>query len=376
MASPSVTYTFANSTTADATQVNQNFTDIISGLTDGTKDLSISALTVAGTATLNGNVSIGNSSSDTLTITAVLSSSLAMGTTFAYDFGSATVGVKSVYLGSNDSAAKSVRLIAGAVTTSYTATLPVATASQTGMTLISDTSSVWSYRYTEKTTAKTTTYTATGDETVITCATSSGWTLTLPAAASFTGKHFHIKKTSSDLNLLTIDGNASETIDGVLTIQIGKQYDSVKIVSDGSNWHIVANNITIAASYYSSANNNISTTQSGNYDTKVYDTLSSVTAAAAGTGTWKFTAPVAGTYSIQVNVFFTTVSAPNVHVYKNGSDFATMAGIFAGGNGIAAYVIALAATDYIDIRTTSALTQAGGAITASPANIQIVRVGN
>ena len=124
MASPAVTYTFANSTTADATQVNQNFTDLINGLTDGTKDLSISALTCAGTATLNGNVALGNSSSDTLTITAVLSSSLAMGTTFAYDFGSATVGVKSLYLGSNDSAAKSVRVIAPVVGTSYTLTLP------------------------------------------------------------------------------------------------------------------------------------------------------------------------------------------------------------------------------------------------------------
>jgi hypothetical protein len=48
MAAPSVTYTFANSTTADATQVNQNFTDILNGLSDGTKDLSVSQVTAAG----------------------------------------------------------------------------------------------------------------------------------------------------------------------------------------------------------------------------------------------------------------------------------------------------------------------------------------
>lgn len=124
MASPSVTYTFANSTTADATQVNTNFTDLINGMTDGTKDFSISALTCAGAATLNGNVTLGNSSGDDLTVTASLASSLSIKTTFSYDFGSATIGLKSLYLGSNDSAAKSVRLIAGAVGTSYTFTLP------------------------------------------------------------------------------------------------------------------------------------------------------------------------------------------------------------------------------------------------------------
>lgn len=54
MAAITVTYTFSNGTTADATQVNTNFTDILNGLSDGTKDISIGALTVATTATLTG----------------------------------------------------------------------------------------------------------------------------------------------------------------------------------------------------------------------------------------------------------------------------------------------------------------------------------
>lgn len=127
----------------------------------------------------------------------------------------------------------------------------------------------------------------------------------------------------------------------------------------------------VAASAYSSANNDIGTGQSGNYDTIVYDTDSAVTAASAGTGTWKFTAPFTGYYRITVNMFLTTVAQPNIHVYKNGSDFATMSGCFSGGNGTAGYTILLSATDYIDIRTSSSLTQAGGAITASASNIQI-----
>jgi len=73
MANPSVTYTFTNGTTADGTQVSQNFTDLINGLTDGTKSLNIDAITAAGAATFNGNTIIGNSSGDTSTVNATMS---------------------------------------------------------------------------------------------------------------------------------------------------------------------------------------------------------------------------------------------------------------------------------------------------------------
>lgn len=127
MASPSVTYTFSNSTTADATQVNQNFTDLINGVSDGTKDLSISALTCAGNVTLNGNTTIGNASSDTLTVTASLASTVNIGTTFSYDLGSTTIGLRDVFFGSADSAARTTKIRAGTVASSNTLTLPIAT---------------------------------------------------------------------------------------------------------------------------------------------------------------------------------------------------------------------------------------------------------
>lgn len=59
-----------------ATKWNTNFQDVVNGLSDGTKDLNVAAitaagaLTVAGTATLNGNVVLGNASTDTLTVNA------------------------------------------------------------------------------------------------------------------------------------------------------------------------------------------------------------------------------------------------------------------------------------------------------------------
>lgn len=47
MASPSVTYQFVNGQTSDGTQVNQNFSDILNAMTDGTKTFSLAAIVAA-----------------------------------------------------------------------------------------------------------------------------------------------------------------------------------------------------------------------------------------------------------------------------------------------------------------------------------------
>ena len=98
MASPSVTYTFSNSTTADATQVNQNFTDLISGMTDGSKSFSIDAITCAGTATFNGAVNLGNATGDDITVTGYLASALVPKTDDTYDIGTAALAWQDIYL--------------------------------------------------------------------------------------------------------------------------------------------------------------------------------------------------------------------------------------------------------------------------------------
>lgn len=237
MPAPSVTYTFSNSTTADATQVNQNFTDLINAMSDGTKDFSISALTVAGNASFNGNVTFGNASGDDVTFTGSLASSIPIKTTNIYNIGASTLGLLSIYFGSSGGAF-TTRVIGGAAGSSYTLTLPT-TGGTVGQNVRTDGSGGLSFEYPYKVTSKTTTYTATGDEAVILCSTAGGaWTLTLPAAASFTNKAFYIKKTTSDANALTIDGNGSETIDGATTYLLRSQYECVMIVSDGSNWYV------------------------------------------------------------------------------------------------------------------------------------------
>jgi len=59
-------------------------------------------------------------------------------------------------------------------------------------------------------------------------------TLTLPATPK-TGQQFHIKKTSSDSNIVTIDGNGN-TIEGSSTLTLTNQYDKLNIWWNGSAW--------------------------------------------------------------------------------------------------------------------------------------------
>lgn len=122
MANISVTNSFTNGTTADASQVNQNFTDIINGTSDGTKDFSINALTCAGTATLNGHVNLGNSSSDDLSITASLASTLAIKTNTTYSIGGSTLGLQYAYFGGTST--YTARVGAATLTASRLYTIP------------------------------------------------------------------------------------------------------------------------------------------------------------------------------------------------------------------------------------------------------------
>lgn len=122
MANISLTYTLTNGTTADASQVMQNYADLVNGTSDGTKDFSISALTCAGTATLNGNVTLGNSTSDDITVTGSLASSIPVKTNTTYNIGTATLGLLSVYIGGTST--YTTRIL-GAATSTWTLTLPV-----------------------------------------------------------------------------------------------------------------------------------------------------------------------------------------------------------------------------------------------------------
>ena len=85
--------------------------------------------------------------------------------------------------------------------------------------------------------SKTANYTAVAGD-VIKCDVSAGtFTITLPAAAS--NAIIVVKKVDVSPEILTIDGNGSETIDGALTYILYDPQESVMLFSDGTNWIII-----------------------------------------------------------------------------------------------------------------------------------------
>lgn len=86
---------------------------------------------------------------------------------------------------------------------------------------------------------KTGAYTATESDFTILGNTAGGsFSITLPAAASSNEMILVIKQISAT-NTLTIDGNASETIDGATTVALATQYLFRVIICDGTNWHVI-----------------------------------------------------------------------------------------------------------------------------------------
>jgi hypothetical protein len=88
--------------------------------------------------------------------------------------------------------------------------------------------------------AKTTTATLTLKEEAVTAnANGAAFTITLPTAVGNTGKIYAVKKIDSTFNAVTLDGNASETIEGSTTTTLNTQNECLTIISDGANWRIL-----------------------------------------------------------------------------------------------------------------------------------------
>jgi len=91
--------------------------------------------------------------------------------------------------------------------------------------------------------SKSADYTAVAtDSTLLVDATAAARTITLPAASGATGRIYVVKKTDAGGNSVTVDANASGTIDGATTYVLATQYKFVAIQCDGSNWHVIGAN--------------------------------------------------------------------------------------------------------------------------------------
>jgi predicted RecA/RadA family phage recombinase len=79
------------------------------------------------------------------------------------------------------------------------------------------------------------------DSTIFVNTQAAAVTVTLPPSASCVGRRLTFIRAGTGVNAITLDGNASETIDGIATYAaMDAIRDTVTIESDGANWFIVA----------------------------------------------------------------------------------------------------------------------------------------
>jgi hypothetical protein len=83
-------------------------------------------------------------------------------------------------------------------------------------------------------------YSVAASDTIIFCnATGGNMTVTLPSAASHTGRNLTVKRINTTANTVTV-GSAAGTIDGAASYIIpGGTLNSITVVSDGTNWYII-----------------------------------------------------------------------------------------------------------------------------------------
>lgn len=83
-----------------------------------------------------------------------------------------------------------------------------------------------------------TTHTISGG-TFFVCDSSGGaFDITLPDAGTYLGRIITIKQISAT-NTVTVDTTGGQTIDGAASFPLATQYDTVTVISDGSDWFTV-----------------------------------------------------------------------------------------------------------------------------------------
>lgn len=77
------------------------------------------------------------------------------------------------------------------------------------------------------------------DSTIVVNPTAVAGTVTLPAAASSTGRIFVVKHANTSQNSVTIDPNGTELIDGNQTLVLTAR-QAAQMQCDGVAWHVIA----------------------------------------------------------------------------------------------------------------------------------------
>jgi hypothetical protein len=241
MAAPSVTHTFSNGTTADATQVNTNFNDVINALTDGNSDLTFSALTAQGATALNGTVALGNATGDTITFTGYVAGSIIPSSNAAVVLGSSSLSFSGLYLDNDSTDGGAIFFDAG--TTEFIKANAAGTDLALGGFTDFDLAGARIKEMGLSHSAKTADYTVTdtdGVSVVLMTTSTTDRTVTLPTASANDGRVITVKKVDSASGSLTLDGEGSETIDGELSTAVASIGGFITVICDGTGWHLLA----------------------------------------------------------------------------------------------------------------------------------------
>jgi hypothetical protein len=197
--------------------------------------------------------------------------------------------------------------------------------------------------------------TADGPEVVVLCdTTTAGFDITLPTAVGNTQCITILKTVSNNLGP-TILTTSSQTVNGAASgvIALYRANDFVTVVSDGSNWRIVNEKVSISASAYRNTTQSISTatvtkvqlaSESWDYGS-LFDS----------TTNYRFTVPRTGRYAIfGVSGYSNASGIAATYIYKNGA-IAALATCAAGTATLIQPAIAtqleLAKDDYLELYT-------------------------
>jgi len=82
--------------------------------------------------------------------------------------------------------------------------------------------------------------TQTLDETYRVVGCDGTFTVTLPPAAQFPDSDYTVKNIGT--GVITVEGDGSETIDSELNVILNRFGETLRVISDGTEWHIVSNN--------------------------------------------------------------------------------------------------------------------------------------
>jgi hypothetical protein len=92
---------------------------------------------------------------------------------------------------------------------------------------------------TNPTTVTATSFTADDEHVILADDDTAGSTVTITLPPAATAESiYHIKKLGTTASVI-VDADGTETIDGALTATLNTQYESIMLVSDGSNWHVI-----------------------------------------------------------------------------------------------------------------------------------------